>query len=95
MKFIGGPMHGKDVPDELPRYRITFANGTIVEAVQVLMLDSVVRSYGADELHAIQHVYLKTSYWVGLGKPLMWCFMKCGEDEDTLIELARQVLSPC
>lgn len=82
MKFVGGPMHGQEVPENTGRI---FVNGHEIARVLVLDLDA--------QGHLVQttHNYLRIPYW-RFQKPPLHYFGSIGIDREELIELARSLL---
>jgi hypothetical protein len=78
MKFVGGPMHGLPVPDEVDRFTVRGTTEFIC-----------VQCFNGGELTA--HTYVKTAYWQ-FDKPLLWYFASVAMPEEDLARLARQVL---
>jgi hypothetical protein len=81
MLFVGGPMHGQEVPEGNRIF--IYAH----EIARVLVLDM-----GADG-HLLQatHNYLKIPYW-RFQKPMLHFFGHIGTDPEELIEKARRLL---
>ncbi len=84
MKFVGGPMHGREVPEDAVRF---FVLGR--ELVRVLSLDYD----SAGHLTQVTHNYLKMPYW-RFRKPALQFFACIGMQQDELIEQARRLLGP-
>lgn len=88
IRFVGGPLHGKEVPDDLPRYRLPFDRS--IEAVRVNVLSRELMK-GGIVFHERAYLYIKMPHWMGIGKPLVYCFMQYGLDDETLIDLAHRL----
>lgn len=83
MRFVGGPMHGQQVPDE--------AQGFLLKGEIVLRV--VVLDYDGTTGHLVQttRAYLRIPYW-RMGKPMLYFFGLVGMDQDELIAQARKLL---
>jgi len=80
-------MHGKEVPDDLPRYTLPFDHS--LAAVRVSVLTKELTKDGI-MLSERSYIYLKIPYW-SFNRPLRFYFGQVGLDEDELIECARQL----
>jgi hypothetical protein len=83
MLFVGGPMHGQQVPNEAQGF---IAHGKIMLRVVVLDFDDA-----TGHLVQTSRAYLRIPYW-RMGKPLLHFFGLVGMDQDALIEQARELL---
>lgn len=84
MLFIGGPMHGKPVPDELR----SFINSQQEEIMPVKIIKP--DDQGLSLVEAWE-VYIKKPYW-RLGKPLLYFYSYIGMGEEESLAQAREHL---
>lgn len=88
IRFVGGPMHGKEVPDDLPRYRLPFNRE--LEAVRLTVLTHETQKDGV-AFQERTYIYIKMPWWPGVDQPLRYYFAQIGLDDETLIDLARRM----
>lgn len=89
MLFVGGPMHGRPVPEDLPRFLIVRVDSTgITEQTEILQVP--VLSFDGSQLVEVKHQYSKLPYW-RLGKPILWFFGEPARDPDELAGLCREL----
>lgn len=83
MKFVGGPMHGQEVPDDAQR---VFINGREILSVLALDLAAPDESLVQTTFH-----YVKMPYW-RFCKPMLYYFAQVSLNPDELFDRCREVL---
>lgn len=87
MKFVGGFRHGEEVPEESernPRFRMYgFPEGTV----------ECIRLWAPNSLGLV--IYVKQQWFVAPDSPMIPFFGLVGMPIEELLELGREVLTPC